>query len=356
MRKAVIYFIAFLSPLVSFAQGTAVWAAGDSLGVADGSAAVAGGSMMAAKGAFLLQHQERDSVLIADQLSYGFELTGVREGTLFELPEWEDNRNGTGLKVLSPWLIDTLKVTKAKKDRPARMDIRGRIVITSFEEGTYTLPRIVLRRTSPDGIVDTLVFEQFGELEVKTMPVDTASFRPHDIKGQIRYPVTFAEVLPWILGGQAAVWLIVLAVCLLIMYRKRNSPELLYREPAHIAALRRLDTFRGNKMWVPEKQKAFYSGITDTLREYIAARYGIGAMEMTTAEIFSSFKGDDAPAELLGEVRDLFELADFVKFAKHLASDEENASALPVAVRFVTQTYQSEIETEEQENGDVPEK
>ncbi|MBR0361054.1 MAG: hypothetical protein IIX35_01595, partial [Paraprevotella sp.] len=38
--------------------------------------------------------------------------------------------------------------------------------------------------------------------------------------------------------------------------------------------------------WVPEKQKAFYSGITDALREYIAARYGISAMEMTTAEIF----------------------------------------------------------------------
>ena len=30
--------------------------------------------------------------------------------------------------------------------------------------------------------------------------------------------------------------------------------------------------------------------------------------------------------------------------AARVASDEENAAALPVAVRFVTQTYQSEIE------------
>jgi hypothetical protein len=35
-------------------------------------------------------------------------------------------------------------------------------------------------------------------------------------------------------------------------------------------ALRELDKYRGNAMWVPEKQKVFYSGITDALREYIA--------------------------------------------------------------------------------------
>ena len=35
---------------------------------------------------------------------------------------------------------------------------------------------------------------------------------------------------------------------------------------------------------------------------------------------------------------------DFVKFAKFTASDEDNAKALPVAVRFVTSTYQSDLE------------
>lgn len=145
--------------------------------------------------------------------------------------------------------------------------------------------------------------------------------------------------------SSAAAILIVLGVCLVLVYRRRNSPEHSYREPAHIVALRRLDTYRGSKMWAPEKQKAFYSGITDTLREYISSRYGIGAMEMTTAEIFGRMKDTDAPEELLCEVRSLFERADFVKFAKHVASEEENAAALPVAVRFVTDTYRSEIES-----------
>ena len=76
----------------------------------------------------------------------------------------------------------------------------------------------------------------------------------------------------------------------------------------------------------------------------MSERYGIGAMEMTTAEIFDEMKRTDAPAKILGEMKELFERADFVKFAKYVASDEDNASVIPVAVRFVTETYQAEVE------------
>ena len=67
---------------------------------------------------------------------------------------------------------------------------------------------------------------------------------------------------------------------------------------------------------------------------------------MTTAEIFKDMKKTDAPADLQEELKELFERADFVKFAKYVASDEDNARALPVAVRFVTSTYQAELEEE----------
>ena len=35
-----------------------------------------------------------------------------------------------------------------------------------------------------------------------------------------------------------------------------------------------------------------------------------------------------------------------MKFAKYVASDEDNASVLPLAVRFVTETYQTEVEAD----------
>lgn len=298
--------------------------------------------------AFLQPLQERDSVLIADQIFYGFELSQVEEGTVFAFPQVEDTLM-TNIRVVSPWQMDTVKVTRQKKGQPRLLDLRGGLTVTSFDEGIYYLPPLAVQRMSVDGVLDTLVFEP-QKLEIKTMPVDTATFRPHDIKGVIRYPVTFAEVAPWVAGGLLLAGLIALAVWLIVRYRRAHDPEYIKKDPAHIVALRKLDKYRGNKMWVPEKQKAFYSGITDTLREYIAARYGVGAMEMTTAEIFNDMKDTDAPADLLAELKELFERADFVKFAKYVASDDDNSTVLPLAVRFVTETYQTEVE-EESKNG-----
>ena len=111
-------------------------------------------------------------------------------------------------------------------------------------------------------------------------------------------------------------------------------------------ALRKLDKFRGNKLWAPEKQKQFYSGITDVLREYIVGRFGVSAMEMTTAEIFEGLKDKEIPEPLMEEAKNLFVTSDFVKFAKMTVSDEENAKALPSAIRFVTSTWKSEEEEE----------
>jgi len=69
---------------------------------------------------------------------------------------------------------------------------------------------------------------------------------------------------------------------------------------------------------------------------------------MTTAEIFDALKGNATlTPELYTDAKDLFELADFVKFAKHTVSNEENARALPTAVRFVTSTYQTNLEAEQ---------
>ena len=331
MRNALIYILLLFVTVLS---------AQDRDTVADLS-----GKVIPMKGAFLQQLQERDSVLVADQLLYGFELKQVKEGTgliLPEIPQEQDYR----LMYLSPWSLDTVKVTKQKNGLPRLLDLRGSVVVSSFEEGLYELPQIVVGRLSEEGVADTLVFEPL-RLEVKTMPVDTATFVPHDIKGQIRYPLTFAEIFPWVLGVCAAVLLMIFAIRFIIMRRRAEDPAYAHKDPAHIIALRKLDKYRGSKMWAPEKQKLFYSGVTDTLREYISSRYGVPAMEMTTAQIFDDMKATDAPEALLKEVRELFDRADFVKFAKYVASEEDNASVLPVAVRFVTETYQAELEEEE---------
>ena len=298
--------------------------------------------------AYLKQLQPRDSILIADQVEYGFQLDSLAEGTAIALPEFAEV-NGDTLTLVRNWQLDTTATLRVRqpggKGRKQLYNVRGSIVLAPFEEGTYHLPAIpVLRGT------DTLLYEGL-DMEVKTMPVDTATFQIHDIKGQMRYPLTFKEVLPWL----GALWLlaaiVIAAVCVVQLRRRRAAGADKPKDPAYIVALRELDKWRGDKFWAPDKQKAFYSGITDALKTYIEDRFGVDAPEMTTAELFDALKGaEDLPAELREELRGVFECADFVKFAKHTAY-EDNARALPTAVRFVTSTYQTVLE-EEQKTGD----
>lgn len=316
-------------------------------GQADTASVPVSGGVIRMQGAFLRPLQKRDSVLIADQFLYGVHLEGVEENTGFSLP---DLSKGLTEKVeaLSPWQVDTVKTRKSRRSEARSYDMEIKTIITTFEEGRCELPGIVIQRHLPDGRVDTLLFEP-QSIEVKTMPVDTTSYVPHDIKGQIRYPVTFEEIKPYLIGFYGTAALLIALFCLLNM-RKRGEKATVTREAPHIIALRKLDGFRGSKYWAGDKQKIFYSGVTDALREYMSARYGIGAMEMTTAEIFRELDGKEIPSGLYNEMKALFECSDFVKFAKLTVSDEDNAKVLPSAVKFVTSTYQEEIDREAEEN------
>ncbi len=299
--------------------------------------------------ATLQQLQKRDSILIADQIRYGVTIEDVKAGEKIALPDFSAASNDT-LTILGGWQLDTLVNGKAVRSRNAKaaarllrkpFALKASIVLVPFEEGHYALPDVPVIRES-----DTLVFKGL-EMDVKTMPVDTATFEIHDIKGQILYPVTFKELLPWIGGGLLAAALIALAVWLIIRASKRKAEALKPKDPAYIVALRELDKYRSDKYWAPDKQKAFYSGITDALKFYMDERFGVDAPEMTTAELFDALKSDkDITPEMYSSLKELFERADFVKFAKHIASEQENAAALPLAVRFVTTTYQTDLEKE----------
>ena len=301
----------------------------------------------------LRQLQQRDSILVADQIEYGFQLDSVPEGTDIQLYDFREYATDS-LLLWRNWQIDTvgrLRIREAGTgQRVKRYNLRGSVVLVPFEEGVYRLPDIRVLRNGKD----TLVFEGL-DLDVKTMPVDTATYQLHDIKGEMRYPLTVKETLPWVNALWLAAILVALVVCLLLVRKRRPAGAApVIREPAHVVALRELNKWRDDAFWAPDKQKAFYSGLTDALKTYIEDRFGVDAPEMTTAELFDALKqAEDLPAELREELRELFECADFVKFAKHTASQEENARALPTAVRFVTSTYQTVLEEEQKEDHEL---
>jgi hypothetical protein len=223
------------------------------------------------------------------------------------------------------------------------------MTLTAFDSGSYFLPPVLVHIERADGSVDTLFYDG-PVLDVNTIQIDTATFVPFDIKGQIKYPVTFSEIVLW--GGVVliAVALVLLIVLFVIRARKGRSifGRTIVKDPPHIVALRSLEKIRGQKLWQNNRHKQFYTAVTDTLRKYISDRYNIAAMEQTSNEMFEDLKDKEIDPYLMERLRELFTTADFVKFAKHTPSIGENEEAIPTAVRFVNATFLQEIEKEKE--------
>ena len=295
-----------------------------------------------AQGGETLQSRiSRDSILIGDQIEWTFDFS-VAPGEAARVSK-PGETPVPGVETLGDLALDTL----ARKD--GTLDLHGHVILTSFDSGSYDLPELFVLLARNDGSVDTLRYAG-PSLYVNTIPVDTATFQPYDIKGQIRYPLTFKEVLPWIglvLLIAALVWLLVRW----IKMRRENRSffgKAVVQDPPHIVALRSLEKTRSQKLWQAGKQKQFYTQVTDALRQYIAERYGISALEQTSAEMFQDLADKEITPALFDQLKDLFATADFVKFAKHMATDQENENAIPTAIRFVNETYMSQIENEEE--------
>lgn len=284
----------------------------------------------------------RDTILIGDQIEWILDLK-IRQGEEFYV-EKPDDEPAPGVETIVPLHFDTLSVKKGI------MEIKGRTVLTSFDSGSYFLPPMIVSIQRENGQVDTIFYDG-PIMEVTTIPVDTANFEAKDIKGQIKYPVTFKEILPW-LGLLILLAGIVYVAVRWIKLRKENLSffgKPIVKDPPHITALRSLEKIRAQKLWQNDKQKQFYTAVTDTLRQYMAERYNIAALEETSNEIFSDLKGRDISPDLMEKVKGLFETADFVKFAKHNASTLENEEAIPTAVRFVNETFMQQMENEKEE-------
>lgn len=282
----------------------------------------------------------RDSILVGEQVVWSTVLTMPQQQEMAFVPyAGVVQAEQAPIDVVRDFVLDTISIKNGIKE------LEARLLLTSFDSGYYKLPLMVA--LTPQG--DTIYLDS-PFLDVTNIQIDTADFVMHPIKGQMRYPITFKELLPWIALG-----LVVIAAAYLlyryIKYRRENKDffgKPVVKDPPHIIALRALDKLRSEKLWQNGKEKLFYTGITDTLREYIEARYKVSAMEKTSGEIMQSLQDKDIEEKYYRELDELFKTADLVKFAKYIPQVHENEEAIPVAVRFVNSTFEQSLEDEKQ--------
>lgn len=283
-----------------------------------------------------------DSVLIGDQFRLDVEVDkDVME--IVEFPTFENGRLGkdsTDIEILGESPADTLK------SDGRRITLRKSYLLTGFDEGDYRMGKFPVLYIDKN-IVDTLWSKDSMRIIVNTLPVDTVKQKIHDVKPPIHVPVRFGEFSGYLLIGLLGLALIAAIVYLLVKHLrnrpatgKKNAPA----EPPHVTAIKQLEKLHAQKLWQSGKQKVYYTGITDILREYLSSRYPVKAMEMTSQEILDRMAQETIADKTMQRLKDILHTADFVKFAKFTPDAEQNEAAYTDAYYFVEETKAAEVE------------
>jgi len=321
-------FITILAAVVASGVARAQGAA-DSVGVA--GAAGSAGDRPVVEAAF-----DRDSVMIGDQFTLQVRVTkDMMQAVGF--PEFPNAEIAPGVELLEEFAADTLAV------EGRRHTIGKRYRVTIWEEGDYRISPYPALYAGKN-VVDTLWSRDSLRVRVTTFPIDLSKDRPYDIKPPVGVRLKFGEVSGWLAMIVAGLAVLAAAVWLFLKYRRRipllggSRPDL----PPHVEAIRRLEALRNQRLPESGKHKQYYSAITDILRVYLERRFGIGAMEMTSAEIVAAVEVPHRAGEVddkrMADLGALLSTADLVKFAKWVPDEAEDDRAYYDAYYFVEET------------------
>ena len=292
-------------------------------------------------------------LLIGQQRELTLELT-CNSGQKIEMPPLQPEMPlADGVEV-----VELIARDSARLDEGKRLMLTERWAITAFDSALVYLQPFTAR-------VDGKPYQSKSlGLKVLTVPVDTVHtdqfFGPKTIQDN---PFSWADWKPllWLAFLTAAVFLLLLYVGL--RYHQ-NKPIIkivkrTVKLPPHQVAMAEIERIKAERKWAEEDSKEYYTLLTDALRGYIRDRYGFNATEMTSSEIiYHLTQVQDQQA--FDELRQLFQTADLVKFAKWTTLINENDANLVNAIDFINQTKvevdphakpePEEITVEEKEN------
>lgn len=258
----------------------------------------------------------------------------------------------TKQRAVFPVYVDTLirgvEVLETAKPDTQYLNDRQRLLITqeytvtSFDSALYYLPPMVVT-------VDDKEYKSKAlALKVYSMPVDT--LHPDQFFGQktvMKAPFAWED---WYgLIGCSFLALPLLALLIYFIIRIRDNKPIIRKIkvepklPPHQAAMQEIERIKTEKVWQKGRAKEYYTELTEALRTYIKDRFGFNALEMTSSEIIDKLM-EMNDKEAISDLKELFQTADLVKFAKHDPQMNENDANLINAIDFINETKLPEEE------------
>ncbi len=271
-------------------------------------------------------------ILIGEQVHLTVNVVSDK-GNNVSFPEYADGYITKGVEVLERTAIDTAFLNEGK-----RLHLMRRYTLTAFDSALYYLPPVEV-------LVNGKKFQSAGRLglKVNTVPVDTTNLEnirpPHGVvEGEFQWT-------PRLLLIALILWAMLIGIYLLSARLSDKKPitrriTIKPPTPPHQLAMESIRKINTSAEEVGDKE--YYILLTDILRTYIQERFHFNAKEMVSSEIIAKLQ-EIKDAAALRELKEVFETADLVKFAKHTTSLVENDRNMENVVEFVNTTKPEEV-------------
>lgn len=287
------------------------------------------------------------NALIGQRRKITINVTADKDAVI-EMPKWDSMQYIVpGIEYLGDLPADTEWVNEGK-----RMVVSKDYYITSFDSALYYIDSINVRVGGKN--------YRTGHLALKVLTIDIDTMHTDSIfgvKDQMTPEFSWAEWHPVMWFSLFAALFAALLIYI-IKRLKDNKPIIRYvrrekKVAPHKRAMQKIEEIKSDKtLWQAEDSKEYYTQLTDALRQYIKDRYGFNAMEMTSFEIIQQLQ-DVNDEEAIQELRELFQTADLVKFAKYNTLINENDRNLVYAIEYINQTKVEETEEQKQQPEEV---
>lgn len=245
--------------------------------------------------------------------------------------------------------LEVKQINPADTASRSPYNIQQEIILTSFDSGVYQLPAIPLTFASSTG--DQIVSTKPLQLLVTPYPVqltDSTDIQP--IKDILKEKVGLEDAMPYLLIIFSLL-LIGFGIWWLVKGRKREKADLGPVVPplkAHELAFQKLAVLEKEPWLSQGEYKKYQSELSYILREYFENRYDINALEATTFDLLKYLKNLDIE-DWYGQLKDLLQKSDLVKFAKAEYPLDFHESAFTLVKSFVEETQEVPVAPEEDE-------
>jgi hypothetical protein len=237
-------------------------------------------------------------------------------------------RGPAGLECDPPRLGDAAAAWKADRIASAwseegdRVEVSLDVHLTQVKPGAAPLPDLRLRFRPDAGAA----WEEAEWLDILRQARD----------GPPPEPYTPEPARPWWLLPAAAVLVVVLAAAGWLRWRRRPVPA--PPVPAAVRALKELERLEESALPPAGHSAAFHTRASEVLRRYLAERFGLPALERTTAEFLSAAVKVPELAAYDGRLREFLERCDLAKFAGAGLSAEQCRHSAALARELIGRT------------------